>query len=381
MELLERSTNPHRLSARFLTASRTVIITGCLLAAGSVAAARSCETLGFAGQGFDTERLCRVLDGFQTDETNLHGLIIERHGAIVAERYRAGKDRSVYSLFARTIDFSPTIRHDMRSISKSVTSLLWGIAQAEHKTPPLDSPVLDLFPSLGDLKAGGREAITIAHLLSMTSGLSWNESDKYGLGNDELSLYWRASQERYVLGRSIVSPAGTRFHYNGGSTAILANLLEQRVGMPFTEYVRQRLFAPLDIVDWEWMRDMRGRPLAFSGLRMRPRDLAKIGQLILQHGKWNGRQIVPEDWIDASLRPHADVGDGRQYGYQWWLGMTKALGTEKRWSAAFGNGGQRLFIVPSLDLVVVITAGVYDDEAGAIKVNQLFHQVAAAVEK
>jgi hypothetical protein len=92
MELLERSTNRHRPSARLLTASRTVIITGCLLAAGSVAAARNCDTLGLARQGFDTERLCRVLDGFQTDETNLHGLIIERHGAIVAERYRSLHD-------------------------------------------------------------------------------------------------------------------------------------------------------------------------------------------------------------------------------------------------------------------------------------------------
>jgi CubicO group peptidase (beta-lactamase class C family) len=354
-------------------------ITACWLCTSTAAAAPACDTAGITAKGFDPGRLCQVLDNFQADSTNLHGLIIERHGAVVAERYRPGEDRSIYSLFKRTVEFDAATRHDLRSISKSVTGLLWGIAQSEHKTPPLDARVLDLFPELADLKASGRETITIADLLSMTSGLAWNESGNYGLGNDELGLYWRSSQQRYVLARPMADPAGTRFHYNGGATAILAELLARRVGMPLQEYARLRLFEPLGIVDWEWMRDLRGRPLAFAGLRMRPRDLAKIGELILNHGRWNGRQIVPEAWIDASLRPHADVGDGRQYGYQWWLGKTTALGAGQAWWGAFGNGGQRLFVVPTLDLVVVITAGAYDDEAAAIRVNRLFHRITAAV--
>ena len=142
---------------------------------------------------------------------------------------------------------------------------------------------------------------------------------------------------------------------------------------------RERLFAPLGIHDWEWMSDLRGRPLAFAGLRMRPYDLAKIGQLVLQRGAWNGRQLVPADWIDASLRPHADIGDGRHYGYQWWLGTTRARGAEQPWAAAFGNGGPRLFQVPGLDLVVALSAGMYNDEDGVVKVGRLLQRIAGAV--
>ena len=305
--------------------------------------------------------------------------MIQRRGKLVAERYRTGKDRSVYSLFPRTVEFDAASRHDLRSVSKSVVGLLWGIAQAEGRTPPLDARVLDLFPELAEFKREGREAITVAHLLSMTSGLEWKEPYQYGLWNDELALYWRASQEKAVLSRSMLYPAGTHFHYSGGATGILAWLLAPGVGMPLQVYARERLFAPLGITDWEWMSDLRGRPLAFAGLRMRPYDLARIGQLVLQRGAWNGRQIVPADWIDTSLRPHADIGDGRHYGYQWWLGTTRVLGAEQAWAAAFGNGGQRLFLVPGLDLVVVLTAGMYNDEAGLAKVNRLLQRITGAV--
>lgn len=351
----------------------------CCFWAGGAAACNPAETAAGVAEGFDAERLCQVLTEFQAGDANLHGLVIQRRGRLVAERYRTGKDRSVYSLFERTVEFDAANRHDLRAVSKSVVGLLWGIAQAEGRTPPLDAPVLDLFPDLARYKREGREAITVAHLLSMTSGLEWKEPYRYGPGNDELALYWRASQEKVVLSRAMLHPAGTHFHYTGGATAILGKLLAQGVGMPLPDYARERLFAPLGITDWEWLSDLRGRPLAFAGLRMRPYDLAKIGQLVLQRGAWNGRQLVPADWIDASLRPHADIGDGRRYGYQWWLGTTRALGAEQSWAAAVGNGGQRLFLVPGLDLVVVLTAGMYDDEGGAAKANRLLLQVAGAV--
>lgn len=351
----------------------------CCLWGGGAAACNPAETAAGVAEGFDAERLCQALTEFQAGEANLHGLVIQRHGKLVAERYRTGKDRSVYSVFTRTVEFDAGSRHDLRSVSKSVVGLLWGIAQGEGKTPPLDTRVLDLFPELADYKRDGREAITVAHLLSMSSGLEWKEAYQYGLGNDELALYWRASQERVVLARAMQHPAGTHFHYSGGATAVLARLLARGVGMPLPDYARARLFTPLGITDWEWMSDLRGRPLAFAGLRMRPYDLAKIGQLVLQRGAWNGRQVVPAEWIDASLRPHADSGDGRHYGYQWWLGTTRALGAEQPWAAAFGNGGQRLFLVPGLDLVVVLTAGMYNEEGGVMKVSRLLQQIAGAV--
>src|SRR5206468_2181770 len=164
-------------------------------------------------------------------------------------------------------------------------------AEAEHRVPAPDSSVIDLFPELHKFEADGRKAITVAHLLDMTTGLAWNESGNYSGSNDERSLYWRSSQPRYVLERSLIHEPGTPFHYNGGATALLAELLARGTGISIDDYARQRLFSPLGIRDWEWLHDLRGRPLAFSGLRMRPRDLVKIGRLMLQHGSWNHQQI------------------------------------------------------------------------------------------
>ena len=330
--------------------------------------------------GFDALRLCEVLENFKSDKTNFHSLIIERHGVVVAELYKRGKDETIYFRFGRETDFDATMRHDLRSISKSVTSLLWGIAQAQNKTPPLNTAVLDLFPELASLKNQGRQSITIAHLLSMSSGLTWNEPNAYNSSNDEIGLYWRSSQAKYLFDRPMAAPAGTRFNYNGGGTAVLAQLLADRVGMPLPEYARKVLFEPLGITDWEWTNDVRGRPLAFAGLRMRPTDLVRLGRMVLNQGQWKGKQIVPADWIVESTRAHLDTGDGLQYGYQWWAGKVDAMGAKHDWSAGFGNGGQRLFLIPDLDMLVVMTAGDYNKPIG-MKNHQLFKRIVSTVQK
>ncbi len=335
--------------------------------------------------GFDQAKLCEVLKGFAESNINFHSLIIERHGHLVAEAYKRGKDESIYTIFASSKDFDATIRHDVRSISKSVVSLLWGIAQAEGKVPPLNTPVLDLLPALADIKNEGRETITVAHLLTMSSGLDWNEPSTYNSQNDEFGLYWRTSQSRYLFNRPMAAPAGTRYNYNGGGAAVLAQILSERVGMSLPDYARKVLFEPLGITDWEWVNDVRGRPLAFAGLRLRPRDLARIGRMVLGEkkvrGKWQGKQIVPADWLVESLRGQIDMLNepGWQYGYQWWVGKVDALGKKQDWSAGFGNGGQRLFLVPELDMVVVATAGAYNKQEIGREAYQLFKRVVGAV--
>lgn len=328
--------------------------------------------------GFDPVRLCEALQGFADPKVNFHGLVVERHGAVVAQAYRRGRDKSIYSLIAWPTDFDGATRHDLRSVSKSVTSLLWGIAQAQGNTPPLSAPVLDLLPDMKALKGQGRETITVAHLFTMSSGLQWNEPSSYTAGNDEFGLYWRSSQPRYVFDRPMAAPAGAHFNYNGGSTAILAQILAERTGMTLPDFARRYLFEPLGIEDWEWLRDVRGRPLAFAGLRMRPADLARIGRMILQHGQWQGKQVVPAAWLEESLRPHIETGDGLQYGYQWWMGKVNALGVSHSWRAGFGNGGQRLFMVPGLDLVVVMTSGEYGNPEIGPAESQLLKKIAGA---
>ena len=326
-----------------------------------------------------------MLKDYADSKVNFHSLVIERHGRLVAESYKRGKDETIYTLFASSTDFDASIRHDVRLISKSVVSLLWGIAQADGKTPSLNTPVLDLLPALANLKSQGREAITIAHLMTMSSGLDWNEPSTYNSRNDEMSVYWRSSQSRYLFDRPAAAPAGTLYNYNGGGTAVLAQILAERVGISLPDYARKVLFEPLGITNWEWPNDVRGRPLAFAGLRLRSRDLARIGRVVIGEdkirGKWHGKQIVPSAWLTDSLRGQIDMGYelGWQYGYQWWGGKIEAVGEKRDWSGGFGNGGQRLFLVPELDLVVVITAGEYGKPAIGREAYQLFKRVVGAL--
>jgi CubicO group peptidase (beta-lactamase class C family) len=333
-----------------------------------------------AAAGFDAPRLQAALAAMLGGEGNLHGVVVERHGRIVAEAYRRGRDKTVNSLFAHTRDFGPGTLHDTRSVGKTVISLLLGIAQAQGRLKGLGTPVLDFYPEYPELAVPERRAITLEHLLTMSSGLAWHEG---GEGpDDEHRLMWKWSPAYYVLSRPVAAAPGARFNYNSGGTLLLADVLQRATGMAWKDYARTALFEPLGITQAEWVGDFLGRPMAYTGLRLRPRDLARLGRLVLDHGRWRGRQLVPEAWIAASLQPRRDTGfDGMGYGYFWWTGTAPWQGRTVAWAAAFGNGGQRLFVVPALDLAVVITAGAYGDAAAARRVNGHFREIVATVRR
>ncbi|PNS09045.1 serine hydrolase domain-containing protein [Solilutibacter silvestris] len=330
--------------------------------------------------GFDAAKLQATLEKAAGEPIDLHAVVVERHGRLVAEIYRAGKDKGVYDLFATTRDFGPTTLHDVRSVGKSVVSLLIGAARQEGKLDDLSKPVLDFYPEFKDLQTPPRRAITIEHLLTMSSGFEWQEG---GPGrDDEHRLYWKWTPAYYALSRPIAAPPGTRFNYNSGGNLVLADILARATATPLKDYARTRLFQPLGITDWEWTGDLHGQPMAFTGLRMRPRDMAKLGRLVLNHGRWKELQLVPAEWIDASLKPRLDTGfDGTRYGYQWWTGSLQWRGKNLPWAAAFGNGSQRIFVVPDLDLCVVVTAGAYGDVAVARRVDLLLQDIVATVDR
>ena len=332
-----------------------------------------------AASGFDEAALHQTLKTAMDGPFNLHSILVERQGRLVAEQYQSGRDRSVYGLFSRPHDFGPTVRHDLRSIGKSVTSLLFGIALQKGLIGKVSTPVLDLYPELSDLATPEKKAITLEHLLTMSSGLAWHEGE--GLINDEFHLIWKNTPSRFVLKHPMATSPGSAFNYNGGGTTILADLISRATGKPFKEFARTELFEPLGIQDWEWVADVHGRAMPFNGLRMRPRDLAKIGRLVLDQGRWQGRQLVAEAWIRASLQPRLATGVADfRYGYQWWAGTVTWQGRTLPWNAGFGNGGQRLFLVPDLDLVVVTTAGAYGQLTTARRVNQLLQEIVTAVQ-
>jgi len=184
------------------------------------------ERIDPAESGFEAAALCTVLSGVEQGETNIHSIVIEHQGRLVAELYRAGKDRSIWSFSAHEVQFVPKTRHDMRSVSKSVVGLLFGIVQQRGKVAGVGMPVLDFYPQYRDLRRTDRAAVTLENLLTMSSGLEWHKSvASYGsFGNDETRLYWSWTPYRFVLSRPIVAAPGTRFNYNGGGTAVLADI-------------------------------------------------------------------------------------------------------------------------------------------------------------
>lgn len=313
-----------------------------------------------ADVGFDAARLSG-LDTFlrHWPQRNVHAIVVVRRGKLVFERYYRGRVRR-WMEWSEPIQFSPETKHDIRSISKSVTSLLIGIAVNEDRFPPLTSSVVDYFPEYADLRTTKNARITFQHLLTMSHGLRWDESRSWkGQANNERQLLEAKDPCRYVLERRMALPPGVLFNYSGGATSLLGAALARAVGKRIDAFAEEKLFEPLGIRDVEWLSFVGSTELAaFAGLRLRPRDLAKLGQLVAADGRWNGRQIVPNWWISESTKPRMNAeGHGAlYYGYQWWLGRSLLNGQDLTWSAGFGSGGQRLFIVPELDLVVVVNA-------------------------
>lgn len=311
--------------------------------------------------GLDAARLS-ALDTFleQWPKRNLHALVIARRGRLVLERYFSGADERWVT---GPVHFSPGDLHDVRSISKSVTSLLVGIARGEGKFPPLQSPVIDFFPEYGSLRTPENSRITFQHLLTMSHGLQWDEAKPWNdPANNERLMLESTDPYRYVLEQPMALPPGTLFNYCGGATSLLSAALAKGVGRRIDAYAAEKLFAPLAIEDFEWL-DFTGcsEVTAFGGLRLRPRDLAKVGQLMVDGGRWNGTQVLPSGWVEESTTPHVNTeGYGSMYyGYQWWLGRSLLSGHDLSWIGGFGNGGQRLFVVPELDLVVATNAAHY----------------------
>jgi CubicO group peptidase (beta-lactamase class C family) len=302
----------------------------------------------------------------------LHGVVIVRNGRLVLERYFEGEDDARGGRPLGMVSFKPDTLHDLRSASKSIVGLLYGIALAAGKVPAPDAPLMQSFPEYADLAADPERARwTLHHVLSMTMGTDWDElSVPYtNLANSEVAMDMAPDRYRYVLARPIVMEPGQRWVYSGGATALLGRILAKGTGKSLHDYAREVLFDPLGIGPTDWYSGSDGELIAASGIRMTPRDLAKIGQLMLRGGVWGDRVVVPAQWIARCTTPVVPISDIRQYGYHWYLGrfaFKKPPASrpneplqERAWNAA-GNGGQRLHVLPGLGLTVAMLFGNYD---------------------
>jgi len=290
----------------------------------------------------------------------VHGVIVQHRGKRLAEWYFPGHDYTIPTDLGH-VDFKPDMLHDVRSVTKSVVSLLFGIALEDGIVKHTEAAVTRFFPEYTDLPAATTRDVKLRHVLSMTSGWNWDEftwpySDPR---NSEIAMELSQDPIRHVLTQPRVAAPGERFIYSGGDVALIGAIIAKAAGMPLDRYAEERLFKPLGIAAHGWSK-REEVPRAASGLRLTPRDMLKIGELVLGQGAIDGRPIVPAAWIDLSTTQKISIPGGRgpadAYGYFWWLGETSS----ERWIGALGNGGQRIWILPSLDLVVVTAMGLYD---------------------
>jgi CubicO group peptidase (beta-lactamase class C family) len=310
----------------------------------------------------DARELCAVGDWLDDlPESKVHSILVARRGALVFEHYRNGPDDHGLRPLPDA-RHGPETRHDLRSATKSVTGLLIGIAHDRGLILSLDKPVFDYFPEYADLRTPQKDRILLRHLLTMSAGLAWDENVPIADPRNGEARMWRSPDRlRTALEPPVVTAPGLHWNYSGGCTELLGAILRKAADKPIDAFARETLFEPLGIFDVEW-GGYDDFPSASGGLCMRSRDLAKIGQLVVNRGRWGQRQVVSAQWIEDSTAPHLGAPDRLQfYGYQWWLGRSLLRRREIVWIAAVGYGGQRLFVVPALDLVVVTTAGHYDD--------------------
>ncbi|MEM8538788.1 MAG: serine hydrolase, partial [Pseudomonadota bacterium] len=282
------------------------------------------------------ERLSEAVDA--NELPGLHATVVMLNGERIAEAYFTGEDER-WGTPMGVIQHGPETLHDVRSITKSVVGFLYGIALDDGIVPDPETPLLDLFPEYSDLRDGtARQLITISDALTMQMGTQWDESLPYtDPRNSEIAMELAKDRYRFVLNRPMVADPGTIWTYNGGAVAILAHLISRGAGMDIDEYARVRMFEPLGIADFNWVRGADGVPSAASGLRLTARDLATIGVMIAQGGVYEGRQIVPASWLEASFRAQTPIMDGFDYGFLWYIGP--GPGGDVTVFAA-GNGGQ-----------------------------------------
>lgn len=291
--------------------------------------------------GMNTSHLEALTAAAETDPL-LGAIVVVKDGCLVYEYYRQ--------------DCDSDSRFRMNSCSKSVTGALVGLA-IDQGEMSLDDPLADYLPQAAASETEGHSEITIRHLLTHTSGIEWHE---WGANKSSWKPFICSSNwVNYVLAQPMAAIPGTVFNYNTGGVHLLSAALENAVEQSAYDYGREYIFAPMGMDSVIWHTDPQGITDGGNGIAMTPRDAAKFGQLYLDSGRWQGQQILPEGWVEASVEQQADGAGKSKYGYQWWL---RPFGEEEYPTYyAMGSGGQFIFVVAELEMVVVIARTTVED--------------------
>jgi CubicO group peptidase (beta-lactamase class C family) len=304
----------------------------------------------------------------------VHSMLIFKDGKLVFEEYFQGHkyEWDAPKHHAELVTWDRTMLHDVKSVTKSITSTCIGIAIDEGFIESVNQSIFDYLPEHQHFNADGKDKITIEHLLTMTSGLEWDEwgAPLSSTDNDMIDLWFNCDDQiTCILERPLVAEPGTSFTYSGGNMIVLGEIIKNATKMNIDEFSRKYLFEPLEIDSSNWtVRYPNGVIEAAGSLEIKPRDMAKIGVTFLNKGVWNGKQIISEQWVEKSATtfpgntriniPGEDSGRVG-YSYTWWTKQYSNSGKEINMFYAGGWGGQLIMVLPEVDTVVVFTGGNY----------------------
>jgi CubicO group peptidase (beta-lactamase class C family) len=305
------------------------------------------EAASLRDAGLDSRKIAVMMKDIQDGGfDNLHSLLIVKDGRLVFEEYFRGQNQSSI--------------HFVASVTKSVTSILIGMAIDRGLIEGPDQTLTELLPSYaGVLNADPlKQKLQLWHILTMTSGIEWDE-ETYPYGdsrNDATAMERSANPVQFILDRPVIRQPGRKFQYSGANSMLLSAILQEVTGMNAADFAKQYLFVPLGISQYRWGTYPDGHTNTDGGLYLRPRDMAKIGLLMLNKGQWNGAQIVSPEWVAISTQAHTPVMPSIQYGYQWWReNQAIYLETVKTYFAS-GFGGQLIGVYPDQNMIVITTS-------------------------
>ncbi len=287
-------------------------------------------------QGMHSKPILDMMEAIKKKGYNIQSVSIVRNGYLVLDAYN--------------YPFKDGQKHEMYSVTKSVTSALIGIAIDKGYIKDVTQTISELFPdkkisNLDELK----RSLTLKDLLMMASGLDCNDASANRWAGT-IAMLKSNDWTQYTLNLPMAQRPGEYFHYCNGVSHLLSAIIQKSSGMKTIEFAKKYLFDPLGIKDIEWAESPEGINNGFSGLRLQPRDMAKIGLLYLNQGKWENKQIISVDWIKASTRPYIDGRwNGEDYGYQWWINPAG-------YYSAVGKYGQAIYVMPAKNLVAVFTS-------------------------
>jgi CubicO group peptidase (beta-lactamase class C family) len=297
----------------------------------------------------------------------IHSVVVVKNNKLVFEQYWPGHDFAPFATnyHGAYTRFDRNTRHNTHSATKSITSALMGIAIDQALIRSRQDVVFSYLPeSYESLRNQGREKITIEHCLMMASGLQWNEGDTQVTSSANDLMVFNQSYDAigFLLSKPIMAEPGTRFYYNGATVDLLGKLFSTAAGQSVQSFSSEYLFEPLGITNYNWVvLQPSGITCCHGDIHITPRDMAKFGQLFLNEGKWNGAQIISKEWVEQStqyhINPMVSWADG--YGYLWWLRNLRVNNTTVRSFKAIGWGGQEIFVIRDLAMVVVFTGANY----------------------